>query len=95
MLMLLHHFSTLTLMLGVLSWLLPEGSLRRTAMIAAGLMAALCFWESTQGLLQLPQSPSAPASILTETSARAGDLSAAMAVYARQAEASLAGGESR
>ena len=95
MLTLLHRFAALTLTLAVLSWLLPEGSLRRTAMLAAGLMAALCFLEGVQGLLQLPAVPSAPATILTETSAQAGDLSAAMAVYQRQAEASHAGGESR
>ena len=93
MLTLLHRFSALTLMLGVLSWLLPEGSLRRTAMMAAGLMAALCFLEGMQGLASLPEGPSAPATVLTDTSARAGDLSAAMAVYERQAE--QAGGEAR
>ena len=48
-----------------------------------------------QGLLQLPEGPDAPATILTETSARAGDLSAAMAVYERQAEQSSAAGEAR
>lgn len=95
MLTLMHRFAALTLTLAVLSWLLPEGSLRRTAMLAAGLMAALCFLEGMQGLLQLPEGPAAPATVLTETSARAGDPSAAMAVYERQAAASHAGGESR
>ena len=95
MLTLLHRFAALTLTLGVLSWLLPEGSVRRTAMLAAGLMAALCMLEGAQGLLRLPESPDVPATILTETSARAGDLSAAMAVYERQAVNSSAGGESR
>lgn len=95
MLTLLHRFAALTLTLAVLSWLLPEGSVRRTAMLAAGLMAALCFLEGVQGLLQLPEAPVAPATVLTETSARAGDLSAAMDVYERQAEQSGAGMESR
>ena len=95
MLTLLHRFTALTLIVGVLSWLLPEGSLRRTAMLAAGLMAALCLMEGVQGLLQLPEGPDAPATILTETSARAGDRSAAMAVYERQAEQSSAAGEAR
>ena len=95
MLTLLHRFAALTLTLGVLSWLLPEGSVRRTAMLAAGLMAALCMLEGAQGLFRLPESPDVPATILTETSARAGDLSAAMAVYERQAVNSSAGGESR
>ena len=92
MLTLLHRFAALTLTLAVLTWLLPEGSVRRTAMLAAGLMAALCFLE---GVLQLPEAPAAPATVLTETSARAGDLSAAMDVYERQAEQSGAGVESR
>ena len=60
MLTLLHRFAALTLTLAVLTWLLPEGSVRRTAMLAAGLMAALCFLEGVQGLLQLPEAPAAP-----------------------------------
>ena len=36
MLTLLHRFAALTLTLAVLTWLLPEGSVRRTAMLAAG-----------------------------------------------------------
>ena len=95
MLTLLHRFAALTLTLAVLTWLLPEGSVRRTAMLAAGLIAALCFLEGVQGLLQLPEAPAAPATVLTETSARAGDLSAALDVYERQAEQSGAGMESR
>lgn len=95
MLTLMHRFAALTLTLAVLTWLLPEGSVRRTAMLAAGLMAALCFLEGVQGLLQLPEAPAAPATVLTETSARAGDLSAALDVYERQAEQSGAGMESR
>ena len=95
MLTLLHRFAALTLTLAVLTWLLPEGSVRRTAMLAAGLMAARCFLEGVQGLLQLPEAPAAPATVLTETSARAGDLSAALDVYERQAEQSGAGMESR
>ena len=95
MLTLLHRFAALTLTLAVLTWLLPEGSVRRTAMLAAGLMAALGFLEGVQGLLQLPEAPAAPATVLTETSARAGDLSAALDVYERQAEQSGAGMESR
>ena len=65
MLTLLHRFAALTLTLAVLTWLLPEGSVRRTAMLAAGLMAALCFLEGVQGLLQLPEAPAAPATVLT------------------------------
>ena len=40
MLTLLHRFAALTLTLAVLSWLLPEGSVRRTAMLAAGVAMA-------------------------------------------------------
>ena len=64
MLTLLHRFAALTLTLAVPTWLLPEGSVRRTAMLAAGLIAALCFLEGVLGLLELADAPAAHASVL-------------------------------
>ena len=86
MLTLLHRFAALTLVLGAIRTLLPDGTLRRTAMMCAGLIAALCWLDCLNTVLDLPESPLEAASVLTATDTSAGDLSAAMEVYARQAE---------
>lgn len=85
MLTLLHRFAALTLILSVLHALLPEGVMRRTALMCAGLIAALCWLDALSDLTSLP-SLSIPDTILTDTTVSAGDLSSAMEVYARQAE---------
>lgn len=87
MLTLLHRFAALTLILTVLHTLLPEGVMRRTALMCAALIAALCWLDALSTLAPLP-SLSVQGSILTDTTVSAGDLSAAMEVYARQAERS-------
>lgn len=86
MMTLLHRFAALALILSVLSSLLPEGTLRRTALMAAGLIVALCWMEGLWEALDLPDVPAAPATVLTQSAADTTDLSAAMDVYARQAE---------
>ncbi len=55
---LLRTFSTLALMASAILTLLPEGSLRKTAALALGLMITLCW---VQGLMELMHSPELPA----------------------------------
>lgn len=82
---LLHRFAALTLVLIFLRTLLPEGTMRRTAMLCIGFITILCLLD---GLQQFPSlsTLAAPDTILTDTAASAGDLDAALTVYARQAE---------
>ena len=90
MLTLLHPFAALTVITGVLSWLLPEGSLRRTALLSASLLTAVCLLECAQAFFSLPHGTDTPSTVFTETSVQPDDLSAAIAVYTRQAEAANA-----
>lgn len=48
---LLRTFSTLTLMAGAVLTLLPEGSLRKTAILVLGLMITMCWTEGLFALL--------------------------------------------
>ena len=59
MIQLLRTFSTLALISGAVLTLLPEGSLRKTAAMALGLMITLCWAQGLLKLLDLPDiSPS-------------------------------------
>lgn len=64
MMELLETFSALALVSGLMSALLPEGSLRRTAAMAAGLLMLLIWSDGLGALMQLPEF-SPPASVLT------------------------------
>lgn len=83
----LHPFIALTLCCGLVLTLLPEGSLRRTAVLVLGLTITLCWAESVFSLLQWPSLSEPPATALTPTGYNAG---AAQAAYA---SALAAGGE--
>lgn len=59
MIELLRTFSTLALISGAVLTLLPEGSMRKTAAMALGLMITLCWAQGLLKLLDLPDiSPS-------------------------------------
>ena len=87
MLTLLHRFAALTLLLISMHALLPDGAMRRTAMMCAGLIMTLCWLEALRDIVQLPQLD-LPDSLLTSTGTADGDLTSVMEVYARQAERS-------
>lgn len=74
---LLKSFAALTLVTSLLLALLPEGSLRRTAAMVAGLLLLLTWSEGLRGLLHLPEDSSAPAAVLTPTGTTVGDLAVA------------------
>ena len=65
---LLKCFSTLALIAGALLTLLPEGSIRKTAALAFGLMLTLCWVEGMLQLWQPEHSAPIPAAILQNTS---------------------------
>lgn len=85
MISLMHRFAALTLILAVIHALLPEGAMRRTALMCAGLLLALCYLDALP-TVELPLNVAEPGSVLSVTEASAGDLTAAMEVYTRQAE---------
>lgn len=84
MLTLIPRFAALTMIMSILSALLPAGSLRRTALMAAGLFIALCYLEGLQAAFSLPTESILPASALTASGVDAPDISAALEVWARQ-----------
>ena len=64
---LLKTFATMALMASALLMLLPEGSLRRTAALAMGLLLTLCWAEGLTGLLSLPEGDALPDTPLSVT----------------------------
>ena len=84
MLSLIPRLAALTMIMSILSALLPAGSLRRTALMAAGLFVALCYLEGLQAAFSLPEKTLLPTSALTASGVDAPDLSSALEVWARQ-----------
>lgn len=79
---LLKRFAALALVSGVILTLLPEGSLRRTASMAAGLLMLLCWADSIASLLEdfsLLPAGAASASVLSPTGVDLSEASAAAA----------------
>lgn len=65
----LHPYLAFSLCCGLITALLPRGSLRATATMVMGLLMTLCWLDCLRTLLSLPM-PSAPASgVLTAASA--------------------------
>lgn len=64
----LYPFCALSVAASVLLSLLPQGSLRKTAAMVAGLLAMLCWAESFLALLKWSGDQSTPISILSQTS---------------------------
>jgi len=70
MMHLLQSFASLALLSGVLLTLLPEGSLRRTASMAVGLLMLTLWADGLSALLMRPETVSNPApNLLTSTGA--------------------------
>lgn len=69
MMSLLHSFASLTLVSVLVLTLLPEGTLRRTASMAVGLLMLLLWAEGLPALFSLPDAAPSPASILAPTGA--------------------------
>lgn len=67
MLTLLESFAALTLVTSLVLTLLPEGTLRRTAAMVAGLLLLMHWSEGLVSLLKLPQSQPAPTAVLSTT----------------------------
>lgn len=61
---LIFSFAGLCMCSAALAALLPEGSLRRAAMLAMGLLLMSMWAEGLSGMLQLPWTADAPASLL-------------------------------
>jgi len=64
---LLRTFSTLALMASAILTLLPEGSLRKTAALALGLMITLCWAQGLIELMHFPELPSISSAVLAPT----------------------------
>lgn len=64
---LLKTFATMALIAGALLVLLPEGSLRRTAALAMGLLLTLCWAEGLMAWLRQPPDGALPDSALSPT----------------------------
>lgn len=64
---LLKTFAALSLSGSVILSLLPEGSLRRTAAMAVGLLTLLCWAEGLMKLFSMDVSALAPSTVLTAT----------------------------
>lgn len=62
----LHPYVTLSVICGMVSALLPRGSLRDTAAMAMGLLVTLCWLDCLRDLLALPAATS-PQGVLTST----------------------------
>ena len=67
MMQLIMRFAAFSLASGVLMTLLPEGSLRRTASMALGLMLLMMWAEGLPKVLSLPVALTRPASALVPT----------------------------
>lgn len=85
---LLRTFSTLALISGAVLNLLPEGSLRKTAALALGLMITLCWAQGLMDMLDLPEPSASSASALAPTSLSLADAQAE-ALAAMQAAAEV------
>lgn len=81
----LHPFIALALCCSMVTTLLPEGSLKRTAALVIGLMLTLCWAECLTGLFRWPETTAVTAGLLSPTDYRWED---ALAQYA-----AAAGGE--
>lgn len=81
---LIRSFAALSLACGAALLLLPEGSLRRTASLAMGLVLALCWLQGLMGLFRLNLDVDAPETILAP-SAASPDASAALSALASHA----------
>ena len=81
---LIRSFAALSLACGAALLLLPEGSLRRTASLAMGLVLALCWLQGLMGLFRLNLDVDAPETILVP-SAASPDASAALSALASHA----------
>lgn len=69
MLELLKQFAALALMSGIVTSLLPEGTMKRTASMVIGLLMLLCWAEGLAGLLAIPSIASLPDTLLAPTDA--------------------------
>lgn len=67
MLQLLSSFAALTLLSGLMLTLLPEGLLRRTASMVVGLLMLMLWADGLQELLNLPEAPDVPDTVLVST----------------------------
>lgn len=81
---LIRSFAALALACGAALLLLPEGSLRRTASLALGLMLALCWLQGLMDWFHLGVTVEAPATVLAP-SAAVPDASAALSALASHA----------
>lgn len=81
---LLKHFAILTLAAGMILSLLPEGSLRRTASMAAGLMMLLFWAEGISAILNSAMVLSVPEAPLTPLTSTGSDVTQAAATAAQR-----------
>ena len=79
----LHTFAALALSCGVVAVLLPEGGMRKTALLVMGLMMTLCWLESLTAHFQWPSLPQAAETVLSDTALHREDYTAALDVYER------------
>jgi len=79
----LHTFAALALSCGVVSALLPDGAIRKTASLVMGLMMTLCWLESLTDHFQWPSLPQAAETVLSDTALHGEDYTAALDVYER------------
>lgn len=61
----LWPFVALTLCCGAVMWMLPEGSLKKTAGLVIGLMLVMCWADCLAQLFQWPELPKPPDTLLT------------------------------
>lgn len=76
MIELLRTFSALALISGAVLTLLPEGSMRKTAAMALGLMITLCWAQGLFALLDLPDISPSMLSALSPTELSLADAEA-------------------
>ena len=81
---LLKRFAILTLAAGMILSLLPEGSVRRTASMAAGLMMLLFWAEGISALLESALLFSVPDAPLTPLTSTGSDVTQAAATAAQR-----------
>ncbi|MBQ8201988.1 MAG: hypothetical protein IJZ74_09525 [Clostridia bacterium] len=73
----LKTFAALSMAAGTVLSLLPDGSIRKTAGMVVGLLMLLCWAEGIAELLQLPDAPSLPQTVLSPSAAAIEEASAA------------------
>lgn len=81
---LLKRFAILTLAAGMILSLLPEGSLRRTASMAAGLMMLLFWADGISAILNSAMVLSVPEAPLTPLTSTGSDVTQAAATAAQR-----------